>query len=110
MAHDVDPAEMMIFLPALCRKNAVPFCFVRGKAALGNLVHMKNATCIAVTEVNAEDLPDLNNLSKQFMEKYNKNDDLKKTWGGGVMGIKNVHKMARRERLRKIELEKKANM
>merc|ERR1719393_1039898 len=29
---DVDPIEMICFLPALCRKKNVPFCFVRGKA------------------------------------------------------------------------------
>ena len=39
IAHDVDPLEMMIFLPALCRKKGVPYCFIRGKARLGKLVH-----------------------------------------------------------------------
>ena len=32
IAHDVDPIEMVVFLPALCRKSGVPYCFVRGKA------------------------------------------------------------------------------
>jgi hypothetical protein len=35
---------------------------------------------------------------------------LRRTWGGGVMGIKNQHMMAQREKLREIELQKKANM
>ena len=39
IAHDVDPIEMMIFLPALCRKKGIPFAFVKGKARLGKLVH-----------------------------------------------------------------------
>jgi len=39
IAHDVDPIEMMCFLPALCRKKGIPFCFVKGKARLGKLVH-----------------------------------------------------------------------
>ena len=39
IAHDVDPIEMMVFLPQLCRKKGVPFCFVKGKARLGKLVH-----------------------------------------------------------------------
>jgi large subunit ribosomal protein L7Ae len=55
IAHDVDPIEMVCFLPALCRKKSVPFCFVRGKANLGKLVHMKTATCLALTEVHKED-------------------------------------------------------
>jgi len=39
IAHDVDPIEMMVFLPALCRKKGIPYCFVKGKARLGKLVH-----------------------------------------------------------------------
>jgi len=33
-----------------------------------------------------------------------------KQWGGGVMGIKNQHMMAKRAKLAEIELAKKANM
>merc|ERR1712242_442147 len=29
IAHDVDPIELVVHLPALCRKKGVPFCFVR---------------------------------------------------------------------------------
>ena len=32
----------------------VPYCFVRGKANLGRLVHLKNATALALTEVRKE--------------------------------------------------------
>jgi large subunit ribosomal protein L7Ae len=39
IAHDVDPIEMMVFLPALCRKKGIPYAFVKGKARLGKLVH-----------------------------------------------------------------------
>jgi len=39
IAHDVDPIELVIWLPQLCRKLEVPFAFVKGKAALGALVH-----------------------------------------------------------------------
>jgi len=110
IAHDVDPVEMVIFLPALCRKKGIPFAFVRGKAALGKLVHQKTATCVALTEVRREDFTDLENLTTQFKSQFNDNDALRRKWGGGVMGIKNQHMMARRERLREIELAKKANM
>merc|ERR1712046_282255 len=44
IAHDVEPIEIMVHLPALCRAKDVPFCFIRGKAALGRLVHLKAAT------------------------------------------------------------------
>jgi len=109
IAHDVDPVETVVHLPALCRAKDVPFCFVRGKANLGKFCHMKNATCVALTDVHKEDIADLQTLSKQFMEGYNKNEKLRRTWGGGVMGIKNQHMVARREKIREIELAKKAN-
>merc|ERR1712028_129279 len=51
IAHDVDPIETVVHLPALCRKKGVSFCFIRGKANLGKLFHMKSATCVAVTDV-----------------------------------------------------------
>ena len=35
IAHDVNPIELVIFLPAICRKMRVPYVFVKGKARLG---------------------------------------------------------------------------
>ena len=110
IAHDVDPIEMMIFLPALCRKKGVPFCFVKGKARLGKLVHQKTATCVALVDPRKEDFTDVENLQKNFRREYNDSEEIKKKWGGNVMGIKNIHMMDRREKIREIELAKKANM
>merc|ERR1719282_1419039 len=110
IAHDVDPIEMVIHLPALCRKKGVPFCFVRGKANLGKLVHLKTTTCLALTEVRREDFVDLEQLSQQFKTQFNDNANLTRKWGGGIMGIKNQHMMAARQRLIDIENKKKANL
>jgi large subunit ribosomal protein L7Ae len=110
IAHDVDPIEIVVHLPALCRKKGVPFCFIRGKASLGKLVHTKTATCVALTAVNTEDFADVEQLGKNFKAQFNDNDKLRKTWGGGVMGIKNQHMMEKRQRQMDIELAKKANM
>ena len=110
MAHDVDPAEIMIFLPALCRKKGIPFCFIKSKARLGKLCGTKTATCVALTEVRKEDLADFDSLQKNFMAQFNDNINLKRLQGGGIMGIKNQHMMAKREKAREIELAKKANM
>lgn len=30
IAHDVDPVELVVWLPALCRKLDVPYCIVKG--------------------------------------------------------------------------------
>jgi ribosomal protein L7Ae-like RNA K-turn-binding protein len=51
IAHDVDPLELVVWLPTLCRKMDVPYVIVKGKARLGALVHQKNAAALAVTEV-----------------------------------------------------------
>jgi large subunit ribosomal protein L7Ae len=110
MAHDVDPLEILVFLPALCRKKGIPFAFIKGKARLGKLVHQKTATCVALTEVRKEDFQDLEVLSKNFKAQFNENETLRRNWGGGVMGIKNQHMMTYRAKLREIELAKKANM
>jgi large subunit ribosomal protein L7Ae len=39
LAHDVDPIELLAFLPTLCRKKGIPYAFIKGKARLGKLVH-----------------------------------------------------------------------
>jgi len=55
IAHDVDPIELVIFLPALCRKMGVPYVVVKGKARLGTVVHKKTAAVVAIQEVRSED-------------------------------------------------------
>jgi large subunit ribosomal protein L7Ae len=110
IAHDVDPIEMVVFLPALCRKKGIPYAFIRGKARLGKLVHQKTATCVAITDTRKEDYQDLELFTKNFRAQFNDNEVIRRTWGGGIMGIKNQHMMAKREKQREIELAKKANM
>jgi len=39
IASDVDPIELVLWLPQLCRKQEIPYAFVNGKAKLGKLVH-----------------------------------------------------------------------
>merc|ERR1712137_610615 len=53
IANDVDPIELVVFLPALCRKMGVPFAIVKGKARLGTLVNKKQAAVVALTDVKS---------------------------------------------------------
>ena len=85
IAHDVNPIELVCWLPALCRKMDVPFCIVKGKGRLGELTNMKNSAVVALTAVNAEDKSTLDTLSANFKEQYSKAE---RNWGGGRMGLK----------------------
>merc|ERR1719378_95225 len=62
MAHDVDPIEVIVWLPALCKARGVPYCIVKSKARLGALVGKKTATCVAVTDVKQESKAELMKL------------------------------------------------
>jgi large subunit ribosomal protein L7Ae len=87
--NDVDPIELVVFLPALCRKMGVPYCIIKGKARLGTVVHKKTAAVLAITEVRSEDKSDLAKLVTAVKEGYNdKYEDHRRHWGGGIMGAK----------------------
>merc|ERR1712078_546366 len=93
IAHDVDPVELVCWLPALCRKKEVPYCIIKGKGRLGQLVHKKAAACIALTSVAKEDQNELDKLCKTFKEQFNENSETRRRWGGNIMGIKSQHVM-----------------
>merc|ERR1711898_17765 len=62
IAHDVDPIEIVVWLPALCKARGVPYCIVKSKARLGAVVGKKTATCLAITDVKAENKKDLESV------------------------------------------------
>ncbi|KAF7726414.1 60S ribosomal protein L7A [Apophysomyces ossiformis] len=97
IADDVDPIELVLWLPALCRKMGVPYCIVKGKARLGTVVHKKTATALAFTEVKDADKAELANLVSAVKANYNdKFEETRRQWGGGIMGVKSQAKMAKR--------------
>jgi len=98
IAHDVDPIELVVWLPTLCRKRDVPYCIVKGKSRLGSLVHKKTTSVVALTNVNKEDTKDLSSLSGLFIESYNKNADMRRTWGGGKLGVKSLAGIRKKEK------------
>ncbi|TIB69733.1 L30e-like protein [Wallemia mellicola] len=97
IADDVDPIELVVFLPALCRKMGVPYAIVKGKARLGTVVHKKTAAVVAIQDVRAEDQQDLAALVKacnaNFVEKYEQH---RKTWTGAQRGGKSIAKLTKR--------------
>jgi len=97
IAHDVEPIELVVWLPALCRKMNIPYVIVKGKSRLGYLVYKKTATALAVTETRKEDAAKLEQLLEKARTLYNDNAADRKKWGGGVMGIKAQHVQRERQ-------------
>lgn len=62
IANDVAPIELVVFLPALCKKMNVPYVIVKNKARLGYLVHKKQAAVVSMTSVAAADQPTLQQI------------------------------------------------
>ncbi|XP_063216224.1 large ribosomal subunit protein eL8 [Bacillus rossius redtenbacheri] len=108
IAHDVDPIELVLFLPALCRKMGVPYCIVKGKARLGLLTRRKTCTAIALTQVDAGDRASftkvLEAVKTNFNERY---DEIKRHWGGGLLGSKSAARIAKIEKAKARELAQK---
>jgi len=97
IANDVDPIELVLWLPALCVKMGVPYAIVKGKARLGTAVHKKTSAVLAFTDIRPEDKSDLATLVSAVKSNYNdKNNEHRRTWGGGVMGSKSNAMMAKR--------------
>jgi large subunit ribosomal protein L7Ae len=99
IAHDVDPIELVVWLPALCRAKNIPYCIVKGMARLGMLVHQKAATALVLTDVRKEDQAALDQLSRSCMEKFNDNGDSWRKWGKHHLGVKATAKINKLERM-----------
>jgi large subunit ribosomal protein L7Ae len=97
-AHDIDPIELVVFLPAVCRKMGVPYCIFKGKARLGHPVYRKTCTTVAFTQVNSEDKGALAKLVETIRTNYN--DQICCHWGGNILGPKSVACIAELEKKR----------
>ncbi|KAK3509479.1 hypothetical protein QTP70_035123, partial [Hemibagrus guttatus] len=132
IAHDVDPIEasafwlkdhtltclagkscgccndLVVFLPALCRKMGVPYCIVKGKARLGRLVHRKTCTSVCFTQTNPEDRAALAKLVEAIKTNYNdRYEEIRRHWGGNILGPKSTARIAKLEKAKAKELATK---
>jgi len=110
IAHDVDPIELIVWLPALCRKKEVPYMIIKGKARLGQLVHQKKTSCVALCNVNESDRANFEQLKQTAISLFNDNVDVRRKWGGALVGVKSRHVAERKEKILAVEAAKKANM
>jgi len=100
IAHDVEPIELVVWLPALCRKLQVPYAIVKGKARLGRVVGKKTSSVLALTTVRNEDKAEFTKIQEAVKDNYlNRYDELRKVWGGGRMGVKSAAKLAKKQKL-----------
>merc|ERR1712086_388812 len=97
IAHDVDPIELVIWLPALCKARGVPYCIVKSKARLGAVVGKKTATCLAITDVKPENKNDLQNLITMATANFNDvYDDSMRKWGDAEASGRQLASAAKR--------------
>ena len=94
IAHDVDPLEIVVWLPTLCKKMGIPYVIVKGKARLGTVVHKKNAAAVCLTAVKNEDQRELAKIVEAAKALY----EGRVSWGGGIMGAKSQAKTRKRAR------------
>jgi len=108
IANDVDPIELVLFLPALCRKMGVPYCIVKNKARVGRVVRRKTTTCLAITDVDSGDRGSLNKLVETVKTNFNERaEEIKRHWGGSSLGNKSSAKIAKVEKAKAKEMATK---
>lgn len=89
IAHDVDPIELKVFLPALCCKMGVLYCIFKQKASLEQLVHRKVCTTLSFTQEKTRVLwlSWQKKLRPNYNERYDKNCH---HWEGNILVPKSV--------------------
>lgn len=98
IAHDVDPIELVLWLPSLCRQMDVPFCIVKSKSRLGKLVNMKTATCLALTDVRKEDSAALAKVVEMCNNEYRSSNAYYTHKSGIKLGQKSQHKADKKQK------------
>lgn len=110
IASDVDPIELVVWLPALCRKMEVPYVIVKNRARLGQVVNQKTCAACCLVKVDAVDSSRLENVQTMARSQFNDATDTLRSWGGGRMGLKTRRMIEKREAIRLAELSKKKNL
>jgi len=108
IANDVDPIELVLYLPALCRKMGVPYCIIKNKSRLGTVVRRKTCACVALSTVNSEDKTQLNKLVETVRTNFNERaDEIRRHWGGGILGSKSAARISKLEKAKAKEQAQK---
>jgi len=98
IAGDVNPIELVVAIPALCRKVDIPYVIIKSKARLGALVHRKTCAALAFHDVRKEDKTELANLAAIGRESFNENIEHRRQWGGGKLSAKSAAQLAKKQK------------
>ena len=107
IAHDVDPLELVVWMPNLCRKMGTPYAIIKSKSRLGQVVNKKTATCVAFVKngVDKADVGDLSKLIETINDVYlNRFEEIQRQWGGKRMGLKTRSRVAKENKKKQQEL------
>ena len=95
IANDVDPLEVVMWLPTLCIKMNVPFCIVKGRARLGTIVHQKKCSSIAFIGIKPASAGEFDKLLEVIRPEWLE-AGMYKECGGGIQSKKTIAKLAKR--------------
>merc|ERR1712224_321540 len=102
--------EIVVWLPALCQKMDVPYCIVKGKARLGQVVGKKTATALCLTNVRNEDKPELTKITEAVNLNFaGRVREINRKWGGNTMGLKSIHATEKKRKAIEKEDAKRMN-
>jgi len=100
IANNVDPIELVLWLPTLCRAQKVPYAIVKDKARLGEVTGMKTTAVAAIKSVHAEDEAELASLIKSVKARFNaRADAIKKKSGGLQMSLRSAARLRKHGRV-----------
>lgn len=86
VAADVDPIEVVLFVPTLCKKMNIPYAIVESKEMLGSVVNLKKTAILALCDVKSEDKKDFDALIKASNELFSDQYETHLTrWGGAAI-------------------------
>jgi large subunit ribosomal protein L7Ae len=105
IAGDIEPLEIALHLPALCRKVGVPYCIIRGgRSRLGKVARRKSIAALAVVDIRPEDKGALSKLVETVRTNFNdRYDEIRKQWGGGQVGSKSRARVLKLEKAKERE-------
>jgi len=106
ISANVEPIEIVLHLPSLCRRMGVPYCVVRGGLSrLGSATRRKTCAAVAITTINPEDKVSLTKLVEVVRTNFNDRfDEIRRQWGGGQLGNKSRAKITKLEKAKQKEM------